>query len=159
MDSGEHMDVLMINALLDSLVTIFATMVRLEIEPGIPVLKRDATAKGIVSGLIGMNTDGTSGSVALSLTLPAVREISLKLLGEEIDCIDNAAADLVGELTNMLVGRTKQLMSEKGFDFDMQRPQLLLGDGHEIVHHYAGQTVLLPIKTSSDEFYLELNFV
>lgn len=159
MDSGEQMDILMINALLDSLLTIFATMVKLDIEPGIPVLKLEATAKGSVSGLIGMNAEGASGSVALSLTLPAVREISRKLLGEEIACVDQSAADLVGELTNMLVGRTKQILSEKGFDFDMQRPKLLLGEGHEIVHHCAGKTVLLPIKINSDEFYLELNFV
>ena len=45
MDDGEHMDVLMINALLHSLFTIFSTMVRLEIQAGLPVIKQGNIAK------------------------------------------------------------------------------------------------------------------
>ncbi|MBV5346394.1 MAG: chemotaxis protein CheX [Rhodoferax sp.] len=67
--------------------------------------------------------------------------------------------DLAGELANMLVGGAKRILSERGHDFDMQTPQLLLGEGHEIVHHYSGQTVLLPINIGPDEFYIELNFI
>lgn len=159
MDDGDHMDVLLINALLDSLFKLFATMVKLKIQPGIPEPKQGNTAKGVVSGLIGMKAEGVSGSVALTLTLPAIREISRSLVGYEIASADKEAADLVGELTNMLVGGAKRILFERGYDFDMQIPQLLRGDGHEIVHHYPGQTVLLPFKVNQDEFYIELNFV
>ena len=153
------MDIVMTHALLDSLFTIFATMVKLKIQPGIPVIKLDQTAKGGVSGLIGMKAEGACGSVALSFTLPAIRVISRSLLGHVIDSVDNEAADLTGELANMLVGGAKRILSEKGHDFDMQTPQLLLGDGHKIVHHYPGQTILLPVNIEQDEFYIELNFV
>jgi chemotaxis protein CheX len=159
MNDGEHMDILIINALLNSLFTIFATMVKLEIEAGTPLLKQGNISKGAASGLIGMKTKGASGSVALSLTLPTIRVISRSMLGEEFTKIDKEAADLVGELTNMLVGGAKRILSEKGHDFDMHTPQLLVGDGHEIDHHYAGQTVLLPILIDRDEFYIELNFI
>jgi len=159
MDDGEHMDILMINALLHSLFTIFSTMVRLEIQAGIPVLKHGNIAKGEASGLIGMKAAGSSGSVALSLTLPTIRAISRSMLGEEFTSVDKEAVDLVGELTNMLVGGAKRILSEKGHEFDMHTPQLLVGDGHEIVHHHAGQTVLLPIMIDQDEFYVELNFI
>jgi chemotaxis protein CheX len=159
MYDGSHMDILMINALLSSLFTIFTTMVRLEIKAGDPVIKQDKIARGAASGLIGMNAEGTSGSVALSLTLPAIRKISLSMLGEEFTKVDKEASDLVGELTNMLVGGAKNILSEKGHDFDMHTPKLLVGDGHEIVHHYAGQTVLLPILINQDEFYIEMNFI
>jgi len=159
MNDGEHMDVLMINALLNSLFTIFSTMVRLEIQAGVPILKQNNIAKGGATGLIGMNAAGTSGSVALSLTLPTIRVISSSMLGEEFTSINKEAADMVGELTNMLVGGAKAILSEKGHDFDMHTPQLLTGDGHEIVHHHAGKTVLLPILIDKDEFYIELNFI
>lgn len=159
MDDGNHMDILMINALLNSLFTIFATMVRLEIQAGVPVLKQNNIAKGEASGLIGMKAAGTSGSVALSLTLPTIRVISGSMLGEEFTSINKDATDLVGELTNMLVGGAKRILSEKGHDFDMHTPQLLVGDGHEIVHHHGGQTVLVPIMIDQNEFYIELNFV
>ncbi len=156
--SGQ-MDVVVIHALLESLFTIFSTMVRLEIKPGIPVPKEGHAAKGAVSGLIGMRAEGVSGSVALSLTLPTIREISRSMLGDEIASVGNDAVDLAGELANMLVGGAKRILSERGHDFDMQTPQLLLGEGHEIVHHYSGQTVLLPINIGPDEFYIELNFI
>lgn len=154
-----QMDVIVIHALLESLFTIFSTMVRLNISPGVPVPKQDNAARGAVSGLIGMKAKGVSGSVALSLTLPTIREISRSMLGDEITSADNEAADLAGELTNMLVGCAKRILSERGHDFDMQTPQLLSGEGHEIVHHYAGQTVLLPVNIGQDEFYIELNFI
>lgn len=159
MNDGQHMDILMIHALLDSLFTLFSTMVRLKIQPGVPELKQGNTAKGEVSALIGMNSEGANGSLALTLNLATVREISLSLLGHEIASIDKEAADLAGELTNMLVGGVKRILSEKGHDFDMQTPQLLRGEGHEIVHLSSGQTVLLPVKIKHSEFYIELNFV
>lgn len=159
MNDGGHMDIVITNALLHSLYTIFSTMVRLKIEPGIPVLKQGNTSKGVTSGLIGMKAEGASGSVALSLTLPTIRVISLSMLGEDVSGIDKEAADLTGELTNMLVGGAKRILSEKGHDFDMHTPQLLVGDDHEIVHHYAGKTILLPVKLDQHEFYIELNFM
>jgi chemotaxis protein CheX len=142
-----------------SMYDVFDTMVGLDIEPGVPELKQDRVAKGDVSGLIGMKAEGASGSIALTLTQSTIREISRGLLGEEISDSGREAADLAGELTNMLVGGAKRILAEKGHDFDMQTPQLLVGDGHEIVHHYPGQTVLLPVSVGQDVFYIELNFV
>jgi chemotaxis protein CheX len=150
---------LTINALLSSLFSIFSSMIRLEIQAGDPVLKQDNVAKGVVSSLVGMNTKGVNGSVAISVTLSVIRKISLNMLGEEFTRIDKESADLVGELANMLVGGAKQILSEKGHEFDMQSPQLMMGEGHCIDHLQAGKTVLLPIKILEDEFYIELNFV
>ncbi len=156
---GGHMDIVMSHALLESLFTIFTTMAKVDIKPGVPIPKQGNTAHGVVSGLIGMKAEGVSGSVALSLTPQTIREISRQLLGEEIAGADKEAADLAGELTNMLAGGAKRILAERGHDFDMQTPQLLMGEGHEIVHHHAGQTVLLPVKINEHEFYIELNFV
>jgi chemotaxis protein CheX len=158
LDDGDYMDIVMINALLASLFTIFSTMVRLKIQPGDPLLKEHNIAKGEISALIGMNAEGVQGSVALSLSLPAIRLISKSMMDYEITSISDEASNLAGELVNMLVGGAKRILSEKGYDFDMQTPQLLRGDGHEITHHHSGRTVLLPIKTGEEEFYIELNF-
>lgn len=156
-----QMDVVMIHALMDSLFTIFSTMADLRIRPGIPEPKTDNIAQGVVTGLIGMNAEGAHGSVALSLTLPAIREISQRMMHHEIAAADAEAADMAGELVNMLVGGVKRIMAEQGFDFDMQQPTLLRGEAHEIGHYCDGQTVSLPIDIDGTEatFYIELNFV
>lgn len=156
---GNHPDIVIINALMDSLYTIFSTMMDTKVELGVPMPKSEKTVKGGVSALIGMNAEGSNGSVAISLPMPALGEISRKLLGHEITDINKDATDLAGELSNMLVGGAKRILSEKGLDFDMQTPQMMHGDGHEIEHHHGGQTVLLPVKVGEHEFFIELNFV
>ncbi|MCK9531005.1 MAG: chemotaxis protein CheX [Gammaproteobacteria bacterium] len=156
---GGHVDILMIHALLDSLFRIFSTMANMRITPGVPVPKTDKTARGDVSGIMQMVADQAQGSIALSFPLPAIRELSEKLLDEAIDGLGREAQDLVGELTNMLVGGAKKVTAEVGYDFDMRTPQLCSGSGHEIAHAQPGQTVLLPIRMTKSEFYLELNFL
>jgi chemotaxis protein CheX len=157
--NGKQMDKLILGALLESLSNIFSNMVNLKISAGVPVAKRGSSAKGGVAGLIGMQAEGVSVSVALTLTLPAIRVISIKLFGEEVATINKEATELLGELTNMLAAGAKRILSEQGHEFDMQTPQLLAGQGHDIGHLSSGQTVLIPIEMDENEFYLELDFV
>ncbi len=159
LSDGNHPDIVIINALMDSLHTIFSTMMNTKVELGVPVPKSEKAAKGNVSALIGMQAEGSNGSVAITLPMPALGEISRKLLGHEITDINKDATDLAGELSNMLVGGAKRILSEKGMEFDMQTPQMMHGDDHEIEHHHGGQTVLLPVKVGEHEFFIELNFV
>lgn len=153
-----RLDVLITHALLDSLFTIFRTMVKLQIKPGVPALKPTQAGAGDVSALVAMVSERAKGSVALSFPGAAVRKVGQNMLGEAIDEHGREGEDLVGELTNMLVGGAKKTMVEQGYDFDMRTPQLYAGQGHEIVHPYNGTTVLLPIQLEETAFHLELNF-
>lgn len=154
----ERIDILITHALLDSLFTIFATMVNLKIRPGMPMLKDDDVGTGDVSAMVTMVSARAQGSVALSLPVAAVRKVALNMLGEDLDGPGHESQDLVGELTNMLVGGAKTIMVDKGYDFDMRTPQLYSGNEHRISHPYGGATVLLPVELEDTEFHLELNF-
>jgi chemotaxis protein CheX len=154
-----HRDTVILNALIDSLHTIFETMMGTKVKMGVPFPKPGNTVQSGVSALIGMNAAEARGSVAITLPMPALNEISCKLLGEAITDIDQEAAGLAGELSNMLAGSAKRILSEKGMEFDMQTPQMMHGDGHEIAHHHDGQTMLLPVNMNGHEFFIELNFV
>lgn len=154
----DRVDILITHALLDSLFTIFATMVHLKIRPGMPVLKTDDVGTGDVSAMVAMVSARAQGSVALSLPVAAVRKVALNMLGEDVDGHGHEGQDLVGELTNMLVGGAKTIMVDKGYDFDMRTPQLYSGKKHRIAHPYDGATVLLPVGLEDTEFHLELNF-
>jgi chemotaxis protein CheX len=112
MNDGGHTDIVIIHALPDSLFTIFTTMMNMKIQPGVPVPKSETTALGEVTALIGMQAPGARGSVAVTLPIPALGEISRRLLGHEITDVGKDAADLAGELTNMLVGGAKRTLSE-----------------------------------------------
>jgi chemotaxis protein CheX len=152
-------DAVILDALVDSLHSIFETMMGTKVEMGAPFPKPANTVQSGVSALIGMSSDDARGSVAICLPMPALNEISRRLLGEEITTIDGEAAGLAGEISNMLAGGAKRILSEKGMEFDMQTPRMMHGDGHEIAHHHDGQTMLLPVNMNGHEFFVELNFV
>ena len=152
-------DAVILDAMIDSLHTIFETMMGTKVEMGAPFPKPAKTVQSGVSAVIGMKAAEACGSVAITLPMPALNEISLKLLGEEVKAIDKESAGLAGELSNMLAGSAKRILSEKGMDFDMQTPKMMHGDGHEIEHHHDGQTMLLPVNMNGHEFFVELNFV
>ena len=153
------MDVLIINALLDSLMKVFNTMVGIKAEPGVPVPKNDTVSRGDVSGIMVMKNDNVQGSMAISFTQGAISKIAKNMLDDDLQQIDDAARDLTGEMANMLVGGAKKILSEKGYDFDMSTPDVVAGKDHQIKHKYSGQTVLLPFNAGREEFFLEINFV
>lgn len=152
------MDILIINALLDSLMKIFNTMVGVTPEPGVPIPKNDNISLGEVSGIMVMEAGKTNGSMAISFSKGAIVKVANKMLGDNLKQIDDTARDLTGEITNMLVGGAKSILAERGFNFDMSSPQIVSGKKHIIEHKYQGQTVILPFKLEKEPFYLEINF-
>ena len=154
----ENMDILIINALLDSLMKIFHTMVGVMPEPGVPVPKNDDISMGDVTGMMLMEADNAKGSMAITFSQGALAKVANKMLGDKLKKIDAAALDLTGEMTNMLVGGAKSILAERGYDFNMSTPEILSGKKHKVEHKYKGQTVVLPFALEKDKFYLEINF-
>ncbi len=154
----DNMDILIINALLDSLMKIFSTMVGVTPVPGVPIPKNDDISLGDVSGIMVMEADKTKGSMAISFSTGAIAKVAHKMLGDNLKQIDDTARDLTGEMTNMLVGGAKSILAERGYMFDMSSPEIVSGKKHKIEHKYDGQTVVLPFRLEKDQFYLEINF-
>ena len=154
----ENMDILIINALLDSLMKIFNAMVGVAPIPGVPVPKEDNISLGDVSGIMLMEADKARGSMAISFSTGAISRVAKKMLGDNLQKIDDTARDLTGEMTNMLVGGAKKILAERGYTFEMSIPNVISGKNHTIEHKYPGQTVILPFTLEKDRFYLEINF-
>jgi len=154
----DNMDILIINALLDSLMKIFNTMVGVMPVPGVPVPKNDNISLGDVSGIMVMEAEKAKGSMAISFSKGAIAKVASKMLGDNVKQVDETARDLTGEMTNMLVGGAKSILAERGYMFDMSIPEIVSGKKHTIAHKYGGQTVVLPFTLGKDPFYLEINF-
>lgn len=153
------MDIMIINALLDSLMKVFNTMAGIKAEPGVPVAKDDTVSRGDVTGIMLMENDKAHGSMAISFSQAAITKIAKNMLGDDLKKIDDTARDLTGEMTNMLVGGAKKILAEKGYDFNMSTPDVVDGKGHQVQHKFNGQTVILPFNAKSEQFFLEINFV
>lgn len=152
------MDVRLINPVLETMVNVLSTMANVQPGIGEPSLKQHVNAMGEVTGLMSMVSTQVRASIAISFTKPVIIDIVRHMLGEVIKEIDATALDLIGELTNMVVGGAKDLYAAQGYDFDMSLPVILAGKNHTIHHEFVGKTILLPFTTDSGSFYVEICF-
>ncbi len=147
-----------INPFLSSVSNVLSTMAMLEVSPGKPSIKEDVMSRGDVSGIIGMTTATINGSMAITFPDTVVFEIVNRMLGETVTEINDTVTDLVGELTNMVVGGAKGLLEEKGYDIGMATPVVVTGKNHEITHKAQGQNILMPFNSEAGTFYVEVCF-
>jgi len=147
-----------INPFLTSVANVLSTMAMLEVSPGKPSIKEGNKSKGDVSGIIGMTTDTINGSMAITFPADVVFSIVNKMLGETVTEINDTVTDLVGELTNMIVGGAKGLLEENGYDIGMATPVVVTGKDHEVIHKGQGRNILMPFSSESGTFYVEVCF-
>jgi len=147
-----------VNPFLESIINVLSTMAMTEARPGRPMLKEDNTARGIVTGVIGMTGNLARGSLAITFTEPAILTIAERMLGEKMTAVDEATADVVGEITNMVTGGAKRILSEKGYTFDMSIPTTIIGENHSISHRSSAPVVVVPFETDGGNFFVEICF-
>ncbi|RJQ55912.1 MAG: chemotaxis protein CheX [Nitrospiraceae bacterium] len=147
-----------INPFLESIINVLTTMAGTEAKPGRPFLKTEKSAKGDVTGIIGLMGEKAKGSLAITFTEPAILHIASKMLGEEIQQVDGSVADCVGEITNMVTGGAKKILSEKGYKFDMAIPAAIIGKHHIISHKTDGRIICIPFETPAGSFFVEVCF-
>lgn len=152
------MNVDFINPFLQSLINVLSTMANMQLTPGKPKLKTDNLAKGDVSGLIGMVSPQAKGSMSITFEQGLIFEIMQNMLGERPSALDDEVTDLVGELTNMVTGGAKNLLHDKGYDFDMATPVVVAGIGHRISHKADGKKIIMPFTSPFGSAYIEICF-
>mgnify|MGYP006148714287 CR=1 FL=1 len=133
-------------------------MAMMELTPEKPKLKQGEVAKGDVSGLIGMVSDQAKGSLSITFEGKLALATMKKMVGEAPDEINEEITDLVGEITNMVTGGAKRMLSEKGFEFDMATPMVVSGINHTINHKAEGPIVIIPLSSEYGKAYIEFSF-
>lgn len=152
------MNVNFINPFLQALLNVISTMASMELTPRKPQLKTDNLAKGDVSGLIGLVGPQTKGSLSISFEQTLALQIMQNMLGENPGKINDEVTDLVGEITNMVTGGAKNLLGEKGYNFDMATPMVVSGKGHTISHKANGTKIIVPLTCQYGAAFIEICF-
>ncbi len=152
------MNPIFVNAALHSTYNVLNTMAAIDIKPGVPVLKTDDRYQGAVTGIMDMMSAQTQGALAISFSEEVILELAERMLGEKLESVDETALDLTGEIVNMVVGGAKAILSEQGYDFEMSRPNMILGNDIEAKPNYGGQTVTLPFSTAVGDFYVDFTY-
>lgn len=152
------MNVEYINPFLSSLVNVLSTMANTKIVPGQPRIKKEETAHGDISGLIGMVGPTMKGSFSVSFDESLAIEIMFRMLGERPNSINADVTDMVGEITNMVTGGAKRILGEKGYEFSMATPIIVSGKNHTITHKCEGPTILMPFNSEFGKVHIEVSF-
>ena len=152
------MNAAFVNPFLASFMNVLKTMANTDIKPGKPSLKKDAVARGDVSGLIGMAGPTVSGSFSISFEKKLALTVFERMVGDPIDTISEDIIDMVGEITNMVAGGAKKLLGEKGYEFNMATPIVVTGVSHSITHQIDASKVLMPFQCDAGNAFIEICF-
>ncbi len=152
------MNVEFINPFLSSLMNVLETMAMTKLVPGKPCVKKEDISKGDVSGIIGMIGPQTKGSLSVTFDENLALSIMEKMLGERPETVNEEVTDMVGEITNMVTGGAKNILGEKGFNFNMATPTVVAGKNHSIIHKCEGATLLIPFTSDCGNAYIEVSF-
>ena len=156
--SNTAMNVEFINPLISSTANVLSTMAMMDTQPGMVTTRPDSIPIGDVTGIINMVSSQAQCIMALSFPEAAILAIFEAMIGEKAETIDNHITDLVGELTNMVTGGAKQILIEKGYDFDMATPKVIVGKSEPISHNNDSSIVIIPFDTDNGSFYVEMCF-
>ncbi|WP_017446193.1 chemotaxis protein CheX [Gayadomonas joobiniege] len=147
-----------VNPFLSAFVNVLSTMAMTEVKPDKPRIKKDEVARGDVSGLIGMVGPQTKGSFSVSFEENLALEVMGRMLGEKPNEVNEEVTDMVGEITNMVTGGAKRLLSEKGYEFDMATPVVVSGKGHTLTHKSEGPVMIMPFMSDAGAAHIEICF-
>jgi len=135
-----------------------STMAKLELTPLKPSLKKSSVAQGDVSGLIGMVSEQAKGSLSITFEASLAIATMRGMVGEAPNEVNREITDLVGEITNMVTGGAKRLLSEKGVEFDMATPMVVSGENHTIHHKAKGSVIIIPLRSAHGKAFIEFSF-
>jgi chemotaxis protein CheX len=149
------MDAVIINPFINSTINVLNTMAFVKATAGKPYLKKDDTARGDVTGVIGI-TGMAHGTVSVTFEEPCILKIVSNMFGETLETLDNEVADAVGELTNMISGQARMELEKEGRLFEAAIPSVITGKGHKIIHITEGPKIAIPFNTDGGAFTIEV---
>ena len=157
-DRKVDMKVDFVNPFLISTINVIKTMANTEVKAGEFFLKSDKSAKGDVTGIVGLRGAQAKGSLAITFTEPAILHIYSQMLGEKAEKISEDLIDCVGEITNMICGGAKAILAERGYKFEMAIPSMIAGKDHTVSHKTNGKITCIPLETIKGSFFIEICF-
>ncbi len=150
------MDKNFLNAFIDGVMKTHTTMANTEVVCGKPIVEKGYASRGEVAGMIGMTAGGMRGTMTISYSKDSIVQILDNMLGERHEELNDAVADGVGELTNMVYGSAKTTLNQMGYNFDMAIPTVVRGS-FVISKYHKGTTLIIPFTLPQGfNFYVEM---
>ncbi len=154
------MQINFINPVIGACVNVMGTMAELEVHTGKPSLRNPVNTEigCTVTGLICMRGATRVASIAVIFTETVLQNISVRMLPDDSHENQFLAFDLVGEISNMIIGGAKALLLKQGYNFDMTLPTVIRGHDYLIAHQTHAPILRIPLESEIGTFYIEASF-
>ncbi len=136
---------------------VFKTMLALEAKPAAVLQEWHAPGEPLVVGSVGFTGDA-NGVVYLHVTARFARTLASRMLGlpETEPQPDEMVNDVIGELSNMIVGCAKSRLCDAGAPCVLTIPSVVRGQNFEIAPACRCKHVLLGFRCAVDHILVEL---
>ncbi|CAN2041911.1 chemotaxis protein CheX [Candidatus Magnetomoraceae bacterium gMMP-15] len=151
------MDAKVVNPFIKATLNVLETMAFTKAKTQKPFLKKDNTATGDVSAVIGLSGSG-KGTVSVSFTESCILSIVSNMFGEEIKELNEEVMDAAGEISNMISGQARQELESIGKVFYAAVPSVIVGKNHTITHLTSAPIMAIPFATETGTFTIEVCF-
>ncbi len=132
-----------------------------EVTPNKPLLKIGSKAEGSLTSVIDMNGTPVFGSYAVNFSEGIIDEICQRVFADDIEKgVERLelSKDFIGEFSNIVCGRAKNLLSRKGYCFGLATPRIICGQNHDVKHAIKGPVLQVPFCSPWGDFHVETSF-
>ncbi len=152
-------DAQLMNIFLNASREVIEAQVQTPVTPGTPFVRepRDSMG-GDISGVIGLTGEQMNGTVVITFPEETFLKLMSKMLGEEFTELNPDLHDGAAEFTNMIFGKAKVELNEKGYGFKMAIPSIVTGKNHTIQNKSKGPRVAIPFDSGVGPFTVEVSF-
>lgn len=150
-------DVNLINPFLEATVSVLKTQATTSVSAQEIYTRTNSSGLGDISGVIGLVSDGFTGSVILSFPKQTFLTILSRMLGETFTEITPEIQDGASELTNIIFGQAKAGLNGKGHNIKMALPSVVVGKDHVVLSGTLGPRVVIPFHSDAGPFFIELS--
>jgi chemotaxis protein CheX len=133
---------------------ILSTMAFITPTVGKVFVKTDKTALGDFSAVVGV-TGKHQGSICVTFSRAGAISITKSMLGDDLENLEQDVADTVGEIANMVSGRARAAIAEKGVTLQGSTPTVVVGANHRITHLSKAPVMCIPFTIPEGTFTVE----
>jgi chemotaxis protein CheX len=124
------------------------------LSPKIYDLKNKNIFEVDIAGTLIMESFKFNGRLSICFPKSTFLKLVGNMLSDTYTEINNDIEDAAAELTNMIYGQTKRVLSEQGYDFNKSIPKVVVGDSmfKKLIESYL--TIYIPFKCDEGKFYI-----
>ncbi len=153
----KNIDVNFLNPFIEATVNTLSIQCQFETVAGKPEVKTESFNHPVdIAGVIGITSEGFTGSISICFTEKIFLTVMSNMLGEECPEINQEMEDGAGELLNIIFGQAKTVLNQLGYSLEKAIPTIVRGKELKVKHITPYATFILPFESKIGTFYMEI---